>query len=162
MFMPYMYSFTVINVTPMCCTLWGRVVSVTAMRSLVAPCRCDNLWCRGVAIVTAPPLFNLYTQTNICIYIYAEFLTIIHVLISYLIGSEAKWPAFRCRRHFRMYFLKWKLNVFEKWSKLQHWIGYWLGAVQVTSHCLNQCWHSSSTHIYVWLNRVLCHSMIVQ
>ena len=80
---------------------------MTAMWSLVAPCRSDNLWCRGVVIVT-PPLFNVYTQTNIYIYIYiyAEFLTIIHVLISYLIGSEAKWPAFCSRRHFRMYFLK--------------------------------------------------------
>ena len=30
----------------------------------------------------------------------------IHVLISYLFGSEAKWPAFRSRRHFRMYIAK--------------------------------------------------------
>ena len=37
----------------------------------------------------------------------------IHVLISYLIGSEAKWPAFRSRRHFRMYIAKWKLNVLK-------------------------------------------------
>ena len=42
-----------------------------------------------------------------------------------------------------------KIKCFEKWSKFQHWIGYWLGAVQATSHRLNQCWHSSSTHIYV-------------
>ena len=42
-----------------------------------------------------------------------------------------------------------KIKCFEKWSKFQHGIGYWLGAVQATSHCLNQCWHSSSTHIYV-------------
>ena len=41
-----------------------------------------------------------------------------------------------------------KIKCFEKWSKFQHGIGYWLGAVQATSHCLNQCWHSSSTHIY--------------
>ena len=59
-----------------------------------------------------PPPCLMYTLKRI--YIYAEFLTIIHVLISYLIGSEAKWPACRSRRH-----------------------------------CLNQCWHSSSTHIYV-------------
>ena len=42
-----------------------------------------------------------------------------------------------------------KIKCFEKWSKFQQGIGYWLGAVQATSHCLNQCWHSSSTHIYV-------------
>ena len=42
-----------------------------------------------------------------------------------------------------------KIRYFEKWSKFQHGIGYWLGAVQATSHCINQCWHSSSTHIYV-------------
>ena len=42
-----------------------------------------------------------------------------------------------------------KIKCFEKWSNFQHGIGYWLGAVQATSHCLNQCWHSSSTHIYV-------------
>ena len=42
-----------------------------------------------------------------------------------------------------------KIKCFEKWSKFQHGIGYWLGAVQATNHCLNQCWHSSSTHIYV-------------
>ena len=42
-----------------------------------------------------------------------------------------------------------KIKCFEKWSKIQHGIGYWLGAIQATSHCLNQCWHSSSTHIYV-------------
>ena len=42
-----------------------------------------------------------------------------------------------------------KVKCFEKWSKFQHGIGYWLGAVRATSHCLNQCWHSSSTHIYV-------------
>ena len=42
-----------------------------------------------------------------------------------------------------------KIKCFEKWSKFQHGIGYWLGAVQETNHCLNQCWHSSSTHIYV-------------
>ena len=41
-----------------------------------------------------------------------------------------------------------KIKCFEKWSKFQHGIGYWLGAVQATSHCINQCWHSSSTHIY--------------
>ena len=40
-------------------------------------------------------------------------------------------------------------KCFEKWSKFQHGIGHWLGAVQATSHCLNQCWHSSSMHIYV-------------
>ena len=56
MFMPYMYCLTVINVTPMYCTLWGRAVGMTTMWSLVVPCRCDNnLWCRGVVIVTAPP-----------------------------------------------------------------------------------------------------------
>ena len=42
-----------------------------------------------------------------------------------------------------------KIKCFEKWSKFQHGTGYWLGAVQATIHCLNQCWHSSSTHIYV-------------
>ena len=42
-----------------------------------------------------------------------------------------------------------KIKCFEKGSKFQHGIGYWLGAVQATNHCLNQCWHSSSTHIYV-------------
>ena len=42
-----------------------------------------------------------------------------------------------------------KIKCFEKWSKFQHGIEYWLGAVQATSHYLNQCWHSSSTHIYV-------------
>ena len=42
-----------------------------------------------------------------------------------------------------------KIKCFEKWSKFQHGIGYWLGAIQATSHWLNQCWHSSSTHIYV-------------
>ena len=41
-----------------------------------------------------------------------------------------------------------KIKCFEKWSKFQHGSVYWLGAVQVASHCLNQCWHSSSTHIY--------------
>ena len=131
MFMPYMYCLTVINVTPMYCTLWGRAVGVTTMWSLVAPCRCDNnLWCRGVVIVTAPtPLFNVYTQTNIYIYIYiyAEFLTITHVLISYLIGSEAKWPAFRSRRHFRMYIAKWKLNVSSThiYVSRRDWIEYY-------------------------------------
>ena len=69
---------------------------MTTMWSLVVPCRCDNnLWCRGVVIVTAPPpppcLMYTLKRIYIYIYIYAEFLTIIHVLISYLIGSEAKW-----------------------------------------------------------------------
>ena len=129
MFMPHMYCLTVINVTPMYCTLWGRAVGVTTMWWLVAPCRCDNnLWCRHsvVVIVTAPtapppppppppPPRLMYTlkRIYIYIYIYAEFLTIIHVLIFYLIGSEAKWPAFRSRRHFRMYIAKWKLNVLK-------------------------------------------------
>ena len=91
MFMPYMYCLTVINVAPMYCTLRGRAVGVTTLLSLVAPCRCDNnLWCRGVVIVTAPPPpppCLMYTLKRI--YIYAEFLTMIHVLISYLIGSAA-------------------------------------------------------------------------
>ena len=119
MFILYMYCLTVINNTPMYCTLRRRAVDVTAMWSLVAPCRCDNLWCCGVVIVTATtpphphPLFNVYTQTNIYMYIYAEFLTIIHVLISYLIVSKAKWPAFHSRRHFRMYLFKWKLNILK-------------------------------------------------
>ena len=38
------------------CTLRRRAVGVTAMWSLVAPCRCDNLWCRRVVIVTPPPV----------------------------------------------------------------------------------------------------------
>ena len=42
-----------------------------------------------------------------------------------------------------------KIKCFEKWSKFQHGIVHWLGAVQATSHCLNQCWHSSSTHMSV-------------
>ena len=72
MFMSYMYCLTVINVTPMYCTLWGRAVGVTNMWSLVAPCRCDNnLWCRGVVIVTAPPPppCLMYTLKRIYIYI---------------------------------------------------------------------------------------------
>ena len=130
------------NVTPMYCTLRRSAVGVTTMWSLVAPCRCDNnLWCRGVVIVTAPPptphpphppptppptptphphphpLCLMYTLKRLYIYIhvyiYAEFLTMIHVLISYLIGSEAKWPAFRSRRNLRMYIAKWKLNVLK-------------------------------------------------
>ena len=54
-----------------------------------------------------------------------------------------------------------KIKCFEKWSKFQHGNGYWLGAVQATSHCLNQCWHSSSTHTRqsAWLNRVLSSIM---
>ena len=77
-------------------------------------------------------IFNIYIQANLYIYIYAEFLTRIPVLIPYLIGSEAKWPTFRSKRHFLMYFLKWKLKNFDKWSKFQHGIRYWLCAVQAT------------------------------
>ena len=29
----------------------------------------------------------------------------------------------------------------------QHWFRQWLGTEQTTSHYLNQCWHSSLTHI---------------
>ena len=50
------HCLPLINVAPMYCTLRGRAVGVTTLLSLVAPCRCDNnLWCRGVVIVTAPP-----------------------------------------------------------------------------------------------------------
>ena len=38
----------------------------------------------------------------------------------------------------------------------QHWFRKWLGTCQVTSHCLNQCWHDSLMHIYStserWVN----------
>ena len=45
----------------------------------------------------------------------------------------------------------------------QHWSRWWLGAVQATSHYLNQCWHRLPTHIWVprpqWVN--LSHRFIV-
>ena len=151
MFMPYMYCLTVINVAPMYCTLRGRAVGVTTLLSLVAPCRCDNnLWCRGVVIVTAPPpppLFNVYTQTNIYIYMPSFWRWYTYwYLISLALRQMAGIPQ---QTTFSSLYCLMKIKCFEKWSKFQHGIGYWLGAVQATNHCLNQCWHSSSTHIYV-------------
>ena len=64
------------------------------------------------------------------------------------LALRKKWPTFHSRRHFRVYFPQWKRKYLDKWSKFRHGIRYWLGAFQATSHCLNQCWHSSSMHIY--------------
>ena len=79
--------------------------------------RCDNnlWWWSRHSDSPPPPPCLMYTLKRIYIYmyIYAEFLTIMHVLISYLIGSKAKWPAFRSRRHFQMYSAEWKLNVLK-------------------------------------------------
>ena len=66
MFMSNMYCLIVINVTPMYCTLRRGAVSVTALWSLVAPCHCENMWCRGVVIMTAP-LCLIYTLKRIYI-----------------------------------------------------------------------------------------------
>ena len=40
----------------------------------------------------------------------------------------------------------WILRV--QLTKAQHWLWYWLGAEQATSHYLNQCCPSSQTHIW--------------
>ena len=37
----------------------------------------------------------------------------------------------------------WRLFPENELTATRHWFIYWLGAVQVTGHCLNHCWHSS-------------------
>ena len=68
------------------------------------------------------------------------------------IEAAIKWTPFR-RRYFQMHFLEWN------WFKFQHWFRYWLGAVQATSHYLNQWW-SVYRRIYASLGlnelRVIC------
>ena len=143
MFMPYMYCLIVINVNPIYCTL-RRAVGVTVLWSLVAPCHCDNLWCRGVVIVTAP-LCLMYRLKRTYICRVSDENTRTDTLFHWCWGKMADIPQ---QTTFSNVFLQWKLKYLEKWSKFQHGIRYWLGAFQATSHCLNQYWHSSSVHIY--------------
>ena len=97
---------------------------------------------------------TIYTLKRIYIYIYIYIYicrvsdddTRTDILCHWLCGKMAGIPQ---QTTFSNAYCQMKIKCFEKWSKLQHGIGYWLGAVQATSHCLNQCWHSSSTHIYV-------------
>ena len=49
---------------------------------------------------------------------------------------------------FRLRF-QWILFVNVQFTTFKHWFSWWLGADQATSHYLNQCYHSSSTHICV-------------
>ena len=46
---------------------------------------------------------------------------------------------FRLQFHWRL-FLRFQLTINK------HWFRWWFGVVQATSHYLNQCCHSSSTH----------------
>ena len=55
--------------------------------------------------------------------------------------SWMKMLEFRLRFHWSL-FIRVQLTIF------QHWFRLWLGAVQVTSHYLNQWWSSQPTHIY--------------
>ena len=76
------------------------------------------------------------------------------------IETETKWPPF-CRQHFWMYLLEWKCMNFDynltevrtflgvELTIFQHWFRKWLGANQVTTHYLNQWWHSLLAHICV-------------
>ena len=52
------------------------------------------------------------------------------------------------KHEFRLKF-QWNLFLRVQLTIFQHWFRYWLGADQVTSHYLNQCWPSSPTHICV-------------
>ena len=58
-------------------------------------------------------------------------------VVSQTIFSNAfpwmKMYGFRLKFHWSL-FLRFQLTIF------QHWFRYWLGAVQATSHYLNQCW----------------------
>ena len=49
---------------------------------------------------------------------------------------------------FRLMF-HWSLLPRVQLTTFQHWFRWWLGAVQATSHYLNQCWHKLPTHICV-------------
>ena len=61
----------------------------------------------------------------------------------------------------------WNIFFRVKLTICQHWFRQWLGAVQGMSHYLNQCWHSSSTHICGtrgrWIKYLSCitHSFLV-
>ena len=61
---------------------------------------------------------------------------------------------------FRLIF-HWSLLPRVQLTIFQHWFRWWLGAVQATSHYLNQCWHSLLTHICVirpqWGNTYKSH-----
>ena len=50
---------------------------------------------------------------------------------------------------FFVFWLKFHWNLFLRvhLKTNQHWFRWWLGAEQVTSHFLNQCWRDSLTHI---------------
>ena len=50
---------------------------------------------------------------------------------------------------FFVFWLKfhWSLFLRVQLKTNQHWFRWWLGAEQVTSHYLNQCWCDSLTHI---------------
>ena len=76
------------------------------------------------------------------------------------IEADTKWMPFG-RRHFHINFLSQKLLYFLSkfhWNLLpsipltiiirQHWVRWWLGIDQGTSHYLNQWWSSLLTHIY--------------
>ena len=56
---------------------------------------------------------------------------------------------------FRLKF-HWSLFLSVQLTLFQHWFRWWLGAVQATSHYLNQWWSSQPTHICVtrpqWVN----------
>ena len=74
------------------------------------------------------------------------------------IEAETKWPPFR-RRLFKafswmeMYGFRFRFHwsLFQNFelTMLQYWYRYWLGAYQVTSHCLDQWWFISLTHVCV-------------
>ena len=79
--------------------------------------------------------------------------------IEYRIEAETGWPT--CLQMTFSNAFSW-MKIYEFWLKFHwslflrfqltiyhHWFRYWLGAVQATSHYLNQGWPSSLTHIYI-------------
>ena len=69
------------------------------------------------------------------------------------IEAETKWTPFSSR-HFQMHFLEWTSMNFDLFPRIhstifQHWFRKWLGAIQATSHYLNQWWYSLMNYICV-------------
>ena len=82
--------------------------------------------------------------------------SILHLLIS-TISPWTKWPpfwqttysnAFSWMKMIELQFeFHWNLFPGVQLTISQYWFRWLLGAEQVTSHYLNQCWRSSLTHI---------------
>ena len=98
----------------------------------------------------------LIDSINISLSISRAVYTFIHFKVSLVIRQFYK-PF--CRPHFQMFFLMeilqfrlifhWKLVMRVKLAIDKHLLRRWLSAKQATSHCLNEWWLSSLTHICV-------------